>query len=384
MPEQTEAEINKLILDHTRLVKMLYCRFIQKKSHYENIKDELLSCAFVGLTNAARKYKKEKQIKFSTFSRKFIVGEMIDFLRNNSFGTRHLAKKISIICKAEEESLRKFGEIDFDYISSRTNLNIEDIQLAKSCKLISMENISLQDSICSSSSMIYKSKNPEETCMENDSLEKFFALSEYLPPKHKEIFDMYCKQKMTMAAIAKKIGVTESRISQVYKQIELELIGMYAKKEKNSDLFPDKKSPEPQIKSNQEENCKIHISGKENDNDDYTVIVCKDCGKDYRIKKTSRQKSYCGPCLGKRAKGIKKQKRRSNKTKTVKEKQVKASASNKIIIDFSETNDIKILNILHKIAFHERRSINDQILYMLENCIYDYEHRKETNRNANS
>jgi RNA polymerase sigma factor (sigma-70 family) len=157
----TITERNQLIENYLPLAKSIV--FERKKSLPKKVDiDDIQSAAYFGLVDAAQKYNPSKS-SFGTYARWRIVGEIKDFVRN--------------ACKASS----RYG-ISLDQTDENGN--------------------SLAESI------------PQK---ENNSNDFFEDATKKLTDLDRNILIMYYVHEMSMREIGCKIGVSESRISQVLK-----------------------------------------------------------------------------------------------------------------------------------------------------------------------
>lgn len=135
-------------------------------------KDELIQAGRIGLWNAAKNYDSDKGASFSTYCRKKILGYMLDEIRDSGWFSRSV------------------GLYNIDYIEDDTN----------------------QDN--------YRyDRLPEDIIDEDNKMERLERAIDALPDRERNIFNMYLRGDFKMQEIGSLIGVNESRISQLLKQI---------------------------------------------------------------------------------------------------------------------------------------------------------------------
>jgi len=159
----TILERNELIENYLPLANSL--AFKRKKSLPKRVDiDDLKSAAYFGLVDAARKYVPSKS-SFGTYARWRITGEIKDFIRES--------------CKANARCSISLNQTDGDGNSMAESIPQKETE---------------------------------------SSVEFFEEATKQLNDLDKNILHMYYVQDMSMKEIGCKIGVSESRISQLLKK----------------------------------------------------------------------------------------------------------------------------------------------------------------------
>ncbi len=129
--------INNRIIECEKLI----CKLASKYKNYYNFED-LYQAGCIGIIKADKKYDNNSNVKFSTYAFKYILGEMIDFIRKDkniiiseeayTLYKKYLEVKELLLSKYEREAT--FEEIcDFMDIDKNYLLNIiESISFSKS------------------------------------------------------------------------------------------------------------------------------------------------------------------------------------------------------------------------------------------------------------
>lgn len=153
----TATERNDLIVNYLPLAKKLArskSRATPRSVQYEDLE----SAAYLGLVDAASKFDGQRNVSFSAYAKLRINGEMQDYLRQLAWGPR---KSIKSVFTIEEDMFSREDKYSSEFFEKATkNLN----KLAKSLIL------------------------------------------------------MYYVQELSLKEIGEKIGVSESRISQLLKE----------------------------------------------------------------------------------------------------------------------------------------------------------------------
>jgi RNA polymerase sigma factor (sigma-70 family) len=90
----TTEQRNQLVINYIPLANKIACQ--KNKITPKSITlDELKSAAYLGLLDAANKYKKIKNCSFATYAKFRIIGEIKDFLRKNKKNHLELNEEFS-------------------------------------------------------------------------------------------------------------------------------------------------------------------------------------------------------------------------------------------------------------------------------------------------
>ena len=222
-----------LILEHMSLVRYLVGRIApQLPPHLD--RQDLMSCAVVGLINAANRFDKTRGVLFKTFAEQHIRGTIIDELRSYdvlSRTTRDKYKKLErqIIVLEHELGRNPTGE----EVAASLGITLDGYyQLLDEVHVISF--ISLDDSsddeegnVLSLADVLSNrdEKNPQQQVMMQQMAKALGDAIEALPEKERLAVTLYYSEDMNLKEIGDTLGLTESRISQILSQAMVRLRG---------------------------------------------------------------------------------------------------------------------------------------------------------------
>lgn len=205
--------LEQLISQNTKLIYSLMNRF--KYNKYE--KEDLFSCAKIGLIKASKNFNTSFNCLFSTYAVPLILGEIKKYFRENS--SLHISRSIKDlyreINKAQEilES-EKQREITLQEIASFLNVSLEDVLIAyeannQVCSLDSYlnndESISLMDTI---------------SCNDNHEIKRDLSLAiDKLDKKERIIIELRYFQGYTQFEVAQRLYMSQVQISRLEKKI---------------------------------------------------------------------------------------------------------------------------------------------------------------------
>lgn len=197
--------------------------FIANKYSNNSNREDLISQGKLGLLKAAKKYDETLGIKFSTFSEKYILGEILEYIRNDksirvSRDFIRLKKKIDLTIKEYYEIKKRYPSIkEISYILKESeNKIIEVLNINQNVSSLD-ETINESDNILLKDTIIKK---------ENISQDDLICLKEALNDLSKEerniINERYYNGK-TQSELAKELNTSQVKVYRMEKKILDEL-----------------------------------------------------------------------------------------------------------------------------------------------------------------
>ena len=225
---------NTIIVKNIPLIKHIIKNLIGKIQFTIIEWDDVFICGVLGLIEAIDKYNPQKHTQFSTYATYRIRGAIIDGIRSYDYAsrmTRRLSKKIEQTREALEMRLGRmvtqkevaqemgmsdkiFQQICIRIIQSDTIL-FTDIQEDKPYRL-SIEERLKAPGYCD-----------PEAVIQDDIIRALKQFIRTLPKRERKIFIMYYYHNMTFRAIGKVFGISDSRISQIHRNIKKKLQTFY-------------------------------------------------------------------------------------------------------------------------------------------------------------
>ncbi len=179
--------------------------------------DDLLSWGLHGLWDAALKYKLGKGAEFSTFAYWRIRGEMLDAVREMTTLSRQLWENWKKLSDVVIELEREFGrEPTVEEIAER--MGMSEVKVRKIMNLI---NFLIVDDVATKAGKfapVASSPDPEEIVMRDELKEQVMKALETLTEKQRLVIQLYYWENMTVTEIAKVLGLTPARVSQIHSQ----------------------------------------------------------------------------------------------------------------------------------------------------------------------
>jgi len=211
----------RIILEHLPLVKTIAGRLRENLLPDVDL-DDLVQAGVLGLIDAASKFKPEKEVQFPTYARHRIKGAILDSLRLLDRASRDLRRRQKAIAAAshdlsvilqrtptESEIADKLG-INMERWH-RIKLDLKTVGLmAASERTQEHDELPAPDFPCSPSS------HPDSLCLQHELSVAIEDALHVLLPRLQEVIRLYYEGGITMKEIGLKLGVNESRVSQMH------------------------------------------------------------------------------------------------------------------------------------------------------------------------
>jgi len=202
------TEQQRLVLENISFAKRQAMKFYKERRFCGFLLDDYESAAFLGLCDAARKYKPDSEVSFLGYAFLRIYGEMNDFLRSSGLITRKQVRAIANLLGEAKDSdtLRK--------IPRALNLNLKYYK-----EIISDAGIRLhfdeREQITDIS--YFNSSNPEEAADEKLLTQYLRELVGKLPDKERLVIELKYFEDLTFEEMREMFnGATRSWICRIH------------------------------------------------------------------------------------------------------------------------------------------------------------------------
>lgn len=197
---------------------------IRVRQHVE--KEELIGAGVMGLHNAISNFKPGQGVKFSTFANLRIKGSIIDELRKQDHLTRNQRQKYKEICQTIAELTNQYGRCpSLEEIGEKIDLTEAEVR-----NFIGMASNALSIDSKNSQGLSYyeviedeMSEKPWENADKKINLELMRGAFKLLPERDQQLLYLRHYKDLRTKEIAEVMGISEGRVSQIYKEIIVKL-----------------------------------------------------------------------------------------------------------------------------------------------------------------
>ena len=226
---------NKIVVHYSTLVHAHAAR-LSRRLPAQISYDEICSAAFDGLIEAVEAYDPERKAKFETFCQQRISGAVMDWLRSldpqsrtvRTFEKKRMLAKEALGCDLEfgpsQADVAERLCISFDRYDYLCRLS----QLGKEVHLSAMEPSGGRQADGSSHTWDVRDTKTEDPAIKVSREILADHLTKGLAREERLVLMLYYFEQMTMAEIGSVLNLSESRVSQIHKEILLRLRHRFA------------------------------------------------------------------------------------------------------------------------------------------------------------
>ena len=215
----TAAKRDRLVLEYLPLVRTIAARVRESVPRSVEL-DDLIQAGVIGLMDAAAKYDASKQVAFSTYAKFRIKGGILDSLRQLDWASRDMRRRHKEVKAAETdlaatlqrdpteaEMAEKMG-LDLDRCR-RVMSDAQEIQWVS----LSQENPNTHKV----PDLPDMGEQPDDICLREQLRTAVGTAMKTLPERYQKVIVHYYADELPMKEIGRRLGVNESRISQIHK-----------------------------------------------------------------------------------------------------------------------------------------------------------------------
>ena len=196
----------------TLVRRIAYCLHKRLPAPMVDVND-LIQAGWIGLLDAAKKFREEEECSFETYAGIRIRGSMLDELRALDWGTRSIRRKMRSVSNARSSIEQSTGTTAKSHqIAKKLNISLEEYFA------IVRDGHQEHLPIFEDEMMYSKSANHHDVNLAAFDLHKF--LTTKLLPKQQDIFHRYYILGQTLGEIGKHYGFSEGRACQVRTEID--------------------------------------------------------------------------------------------------------------------------------------------------------------------
>jgi RNA polymerase sigma factor for flagellar operon FliA len=221
---------NKLVINYSGLVHTHAAR-LSRKLPAQVSYDEICSAAFDGLIEAIEAYDPERKAKFETFCQQRISGAVMDWLRSLDPQSRTVRtfEKQRLLAKESLGADREFSPTQAE-LAKRLDMTIDRYdylcrlsQLGKEIHFSALEPPDDNRHQGASHGWDVRDTRTEDPAASVSRELLTDHLTRGLPREERLVLTLYYFEGMTMAEIGSVLSLSESRVSQIHKDILVRL-----------------------------------------------------------------------------------------------------------------------------------------------------------------
>lgn len=230
---QTGSE-DELVMQELPQVYYIAARIRERLPQHVDLED-LVSAGVIGLIEATRSFDGSKNVQFKTFAKFRIRGAILDSLRETDWGSRYMRRRAREIAEATARLEARLGrrpaeaeiaqEIGLEQSQlQRILAQLDSLQMAGQQVSSSHDRSEMFDVIESAPDL----DRPDqfELCLKGEVKAHLAEAISRLSEREQLILSLYYREELTMKEIAKVVGISLSRVSQIREETMAKLKNM--------------------------------------------------------------------------------------------------------------------------------------------------------------
>ena len=208
---------DKLVEDHMHIVRKIAWHMFGRVGRMVEI-DDLLQVGYMGLIDASRRYQPKAGASFGSYAAIRVRGSIVDFLRDNASVCRStivMQQKVRAATAKLEQSLMRAPEKE--EIAEELGIEVGALEEWET-RFAASQVKSLDELYTDQSKLFSDGSRTVEDKLQNQQMKGLLrrALGQ-LPEREALLLQLYYVEELNVYEIAKVLGVTTGRVSQIKK-----------------------------------------------------------------------------------------------------------------------------------------------------------------------
>lgn len=221
-PQTTESERDRLVLRHLPLVRAIAVRVYENLPVHVDL-DDLVHAGIMGLIDAATKFSADKQVTFQGYAKHRIKGAILDSLRDMDWASRDLRKRHKQLEAITREltAVMERNPTEAE-IAEKMGMDIERWrQVAIELRMVGLLSASTRAQDSENQTVPeFPAKddlNPDVLTGQQELRGILSTAMQGLPERYQTVIGLYYVGGKTMKEIGDRLGINESRVSQIHR-----------------------------------------------------------------------------------------------------------------------------------------------------------------------
>jgi RNA polymerase sigma factor FliA len=222
---KAREEVHELVVALLPLVKKVALQMRERLPVHVEL-DDLISTGVIGLIDAVEKFDASKQVRLEQYAQHRIRGAILDGLRSEDIASRDMRRKNKNAERVYIQLEAKLGRPPSDQEMAgglgvslgrwyRTVLELTSVGIDWLRPLASVgtqdDSFFIEDAIPSDNE-----GHQFESCYRREQQEILQRALRRIPERERQVVELYYQQELTMKEIGNKLGIDESRVSQLH------------------------------------------------------------------------------------------------------------------------------------------------------------------------
>lgn len=216
------VERDRLVINHLALVRKVAVGLVRRLPAQVEM-NELIGEGVVGLLDAARRYKPASGVPFEAFAARRVRGSMLDALRAVDTASRRTRRLERSLKSARTELRQALGREPLDHeVAGAMGLSRQayvrasrQVERAENSGFVAFEEAFGDDQRALARAIGCIEEGPDVELERAEERAELRRAVGRLPERERKVLALYYEDDLTMAEIARAMGLSESRISQL-------------------------------------------------------------------------------------------------------------------------------------------------------------------------
>lgn len=216
------AKRDQVVLEHLPLVRSIAARVHENIPVHVDVED-MVHAGILGLFDAADKYDSTKQVAFAVYAKHRVRGAILDSLRQDDWASRDLRRRHKQMEAACRELTAKLQRVPTELeIAEALGVDVDRLRHTmmdlRSVGLVSASSRAADQEELPAPEFPGKTEmHPDSICSHAQLRNMLSTAIKSLPDRYQKVVSMYYSAEMTMKEIGGRLGINESRVSQIHK-----------------------------------------------------------------------------------------------------------------------------------------------------------------------
>ena len=220
--ETSQSKRDELVLKHLPLVRAIAIRVYESLPVHVDV-DDLVHAGIMGLFDAAEKYNGAKQVSFHGYAKHRIKGAILDSLREMDWASRDLRKRHKQLEAVTQELTATMERAPSEAeIADKMGMDVPRWrQVAIELRMVGLLSASARSPESENQSVpefpATDQLNPDVLTGQNELRTVLSTAMKTLPERYQTVIGLYYLGGKTMKEIGDRLGINESRVSQIHR-----------------------------------------------------------------------------------------------------------------------------------------------------------------------
>jgi RNA polymerase sigma factor for flagellar operon FliA len=221
MPSVSQEERDARIVEHLPLVRSIALRLYESLPVHVDV-DDLVHAGILGLIDAAARYDTEKQVSFRAYAKHRIRGAILDSLRDLDWASRDLRRRHKQLDAVTHEFAAKMERTPTEAeIAEKMGMDVTRWrQVAVDMQVVGLVSASTRPADDENQTApefpATDHLNPDVLAGRTELRGLLSAAMGTLPARYQTVIGLYYLGGKTMREIGNRLGINESRVSQIH------------------------------------------------------------------------------------------------------------------------------------------------------------------------